>query len=58
MIRLSKDQIIHLHDELIIETGGSRGIKDKKPLDSAISAAFQSFDKIDLFSSIQEKAAR
>ena len=58
MIILSKEQIILLHSNLITETGGSEGIRDEQLLESAINAPFQTFDNIEVFPSIQQKAAR
>lgn len=58
MIVLSKEQVIHLHEELIIETGGSPGLKDEGMLESALAAPFQTFDGQELFPSIYQKAAR
>ena len=58
MIVLTKDQIIKLHEQLIRETGGSQGLRDDSLLDAAIHAPFQSYDGIDMFPSIQQKAAR
>lgn len=58
MKMLTKEQIILLHRELIKETGGADGIRDEGLLESALSAPFQSFDGIDSFPSIQQKAAR
>ena len=36
MRRLSKEQILMLHSELIRETGGSDGVRDYNLLESAI----------------------
>lgn len=58
MIILLKEQIILLHSNLISETGGSEGIRDEQLLESAINAPFQTFDNIEVFPSIQQKAAR
>ncbi len=58
MKMLTKEQIILLHRELIKETGGMDGIRDEGLLESALSAPFQSFDGIDSFPSMQQKAAR
>lgn len=58
MIRLSKEQIIELHQELIEQTGGSPEIRDDGMLDSAINSPFSSFGGEDLFPSIEQKAAR
>lgn len=54
--RLSREEIIILHDELIEQYGGTYGIRDEKLLDSAISAPFQTFDGIDLYPSLIQKA--
>ena len=43
MIRLSKEQVILLHERLIEATGGSNGIRDGGMLDSALANPFQSF---------------
>ncbi len=58
MIILSKKQVRLLHTQLIQQTGGIDGVRDDGLLDSALSAPFQSFDGIDAFPSIQQKAAR
>lgn len=58
MIVLSKRQVLALHSQLIAETGGSDGVRDDTLLESALNAPFQSFDGVDAFPSIQQKAAR
>ena len=58
MIRLSKEQIILLHQRLIETTGGSTGIRDEGMLESALSNPFQSFGDVELYPSIQAKAAQ
>ena len=58
MIRLSKSQILLLHNQLISETGGSSGLRDDSLLDSALNAPFQTFDGEDVYPSLQQKAAR
>nr|WP_027871163.1 type II toxin-antitoxin system death-on-curing family toxin [[Eubacterium] cellulosolvens] len=58
MKRLSKKHIIMLHSQLIEEFGGSDGIRDYKLLDSALESPFQTFDGVDLYPSLQAKAAR
>lgn len=58
MIRLTKEQIILLHSQLIQETGGSDGIRDENLLESAIETPFQSFGGEELYPSIQAKAVR
>lgn len=58
MIRLSKSQVLKLHQSLVEITGGAEGIYDDSMLDSALNAPFQIFDDVALFPSIIEKAAR
>ena len=58
MIRLSKEQVVMLHNHLIGCTGGSEGIRDEGMLDSALSNPFQSFGGEELYPSIQAKAAQ
>ena len=58
MIRLSKSQILLIHEQLIAETGGSSGLRDEGMLDSALNAPFQTFAGEDVYPSLQQKAAR
>ena len=43
MIRLSKSQILLLHEQLVEATGGSSELRDEGMLDSALNAPFQTF---------------
>ena len=58
MIRLSKPQILLLHEQLIAETGGPSGLRDEGMLDSALNTPFQTFAGKDVYPSLQQKAAR
>ena len=58
MRKLSKEQILMLHSQLIEETGGSDGVRDYNLLESAIESPFQSFGGDELYPTIQAKAAR
>ena len=58
MRKLSKEQILLLHSQLIEEFGGSDGVRDYNLLDSALETPFQSFAGEDLYPTIQAKAAR
>ena len=58
MRRLSKEQILMLHSELIRETGGSDGVRDYNLLESALETPFQSFGGEELYPTIQAKAVR
>ncbi len=58
MIKLSKEQVLMLHTQLIRQSGGSCGIRDVKLLESALDTPFQSFGGEELYPTIQAKAAR
>jgi len=58
MIRLSKEQILMLHTQLIEQTGGTDGVRDYNLLESAVEAPFQCFSGEELYPTIQAKAAR
>ena len=57
MKRLTIHQVLLLHSELVHETGGD-GLRDEGLLDAALNAPFASFGGIDVYPSIQQKAAR
>ena len=58
MKKLSKEQILMLHSQLIEQTGGSNGVRDYNLLESALETPFQSFAGSELYPTIQAKAAR
>ena len=58
MIKLTKEQILLLHSQLVEITGGSDGIRDIALLESALESPFQSYGGEELYPSIQAKAAR
>lgn len=58
MIRITLEQVLKMHEQLLSDTGGSNGVRDIGLLSAALDAPFQTFDNQDLFPSIQEKAAR
>ena len=58
MRKLSKEQILLLHTQLIEEFGGTDGVRDYNLLDSALETPFQSFAGEELYPTIQAKAAR
>ena len=58
MKRLSKEQILLIHSQLIEQTGGTSGIKDFNFLESAIETPFQVFGGEELYPTIQAKGAR
>lgn len=58
MKRLSKEQILMLHSQLIHQTGGTEGVRDFNLLESAIETPFQVFGGEELYPTIQAKGAR
>jgi death-on-curing protein len=58
MKKLSKEQILMLHAQLINQFGGSDGVRDYNLLESALEMPFQSFGGEELYPTIQSKAAR
>ena len=58
MKRLSKEQVIKIHNMLISQTGGSDGIRDEGLLESALNAPFQTFDGEYIYRTIKAKAAK
>lgn len=58
MRKLTKEQILMLHHELIEAHGGSDGLRDEGLLDSALAAPFQTFEGQPMLPTVQQKAAR
>ena len=58
MKRLTKEQVLLLHSQLIQEFGGGDGLREEGLLESALASPFQSFGGEDLYPSIQAKAAQ
>ncbi|RYZ94562.1 MAG: type II toxin-antitoxin system death-on-curing family toxin [Sphingobacteriaceae bacterium] len=55
MIDIKTAQLIH--DNLINEFGGSKGIRDAGLLEAALARPYATFDKIDLYPNIEDKAS-
>lgn len=55
---LTKQQILLLHTQLIRQSGGIDGVRDEGMLDSAISQPLQTFDNMELYPDIVDKAVR
>ena len=58
MILLTVTEIIGLHSKLISKTGGLDGIRDNGLLESAVFTTNNSFEGIEQYPTIEEKAAR
>jgi death on curing protein len=54
---LSLPEILELHDKIIEISGGARGIRDMRALESAINQPRITFDRTDLYPGIISKAA-
>lgn len=58
MIKFSKEKVLLLHQLIAEETGGSIGVRDEGLLESALEAAFSSFDGREFYPTKEEKGAR
>ncbi len=58
MIKFSKDKVLLLHSLITAETGGDPNLRDLNLLESALEAAFQTFDGRELFPTKEEKGAK
>jgi len=58
MKKITVQQVLLIHQEMLDRFGGLTGIRDEKLLDSAMEAPFQTFDGADLFPATIEKIAR
>lgn len=58
MILLTVEEIIYQHKRLIEQFGGSDGIRDIGLLESAVASVSGSFDDVESYPTIEEKAAR
>ena len=58
MIRLTQQQVIMLHQDVIAQSGGSPEIRDEGLLDSALNAPFQTFAGMELYPTIIDKSYR
>jgi len=58
MKKLTKEQILAMHRELIEVSGSDDGIRDEGLLESALAAPFATFDGKPMLPTIQQRAAR
>ena len=58
MILLTVDEIIMLHDKLLNATGGLPGLRDRGLLESAVFGMEASFEGMEQYPTVEEKAAR
>jgi len=48
--------VLAIHDQVLIQSGGGRGVRDQGALESALARPFQTFGGEDLYPSVLEKA--
>lgn len=58
MKKLSVDQIVSLHHQLTLATGGLDGIRDIGLIESAVNSAFEVYFGVDQYPRLEEKATR
>ena len=58
MIILTVDELIKIHGRLIEKTGGLDGLRDRGLLESAIFSISSGFGEIEVYPTVEEKAAR
>ena len=57
IVRPTVETVVTIHSELIRHIGGSSGIRDENLLDMSVNAPFQTFDGVDLYPTVVDKAA-
>ena len=58
MMLLTVEEILALQEKVISQTGGSFGLRDRGLLESAVYSADSSFGDVEVYPSLEEKAAR
>jgi death-on-curing protein len=56
-IYITVDEVIEIHERMVESTGGSHGLRDRNRLESAVMLPQQTFDQVELYPTIIEKAA-
>ena len=54
---IDSEEVISIHNILIDEFGGIKGVRDHRLLESAINRPFQTFDRQDLYTTPIDKSA-
>lgn len=54
---ITKEEVLLIHNQVVLLHGGANGVRDMNGLESAIARPYQSFDGEDLYPSCFEKAA-
>lgn len=58
MILLTVEEIIMLHEKLLVTTGGLPGLRDRGLLESAVFSVNAGFEDVEQYPTAEEKAAR
>ena len=58
MKRLTVEQVVALHSQLIISTGGMDGVRDKGLVEASLANVFDTYFGVDQYPTIEEKASR
>lgn len=58
MIKLDVENVVLLHDIVLKQTGGLKGVRDINMLDCSLQNVYQTFDDQELYPTIEEKGAR
>ena len=58
MIKITKEKALSLHRMMTDATGGDPNIRDYALLESALASAYMTFDGVELYPTLEEKAAR
>ncbi|SNJ58920.1 type II toxin-antitoxin system death-on-curing family toxin [Streptococcus pneumoniae] len=58
MKRLTTEQVLALHRQLIVASGGMDGIRDKGLVESSLSNVFDTYFEVEQYLTIEEKEAR
>lgn len=58
MIKIDQNKVLSLHEMLTDLTGGDPSVRDTSLLNSALEAAFATFDGQELYPTVEEKGAR
>jgi death-on-curing protein len=54
---LTAEDLLYLHHRLVVETGGSHGVRDAGLVESALQAPYSGFGDQEFYPSLHEKAA-
>jgi death-on-curing protein len=56
-VSLTVEQVLLIHAEVVAQTGGAHGVRDKGAVESAVSQPHMSFGEADLYPTLADKSA-